>query len=132
MTNALLIIILIVIFFWLVWPSVARWLKRKTIEKMQESILRQMGMPPPPKEKRKRREKTSGRGNNPGPGMRSPHSGPIIPKEYAEDVEFVEIKEYSETTVETRKGTRTEIYHESQVSDAEWVEIKSARAKQDR
>ena len=53
------------------------------------------------------------------------HDGPIIPKEYAEDVEFVETIDYSETVIAAsdRKGNTT-VYHESQVTDVEWEEIK--------
>lgn len=55
--------------------------------------------------------------------------GPIIPKEYAEDVEFVETKNYSESTIDTFMDTQREsgAYHEDQVSDAEWEEIKERK-----
>ena len=55
----------------------------------------------------------------------------IIPKEYAEDVEFVETKDYSSDTIETvaDNGQRRERYRESQVSDVEWEEIKTKSSK---
>lgn len=51
----------------------------------------------------------------------------VIPKEYAEDVEFVEIKEF--TSVKEAYGPEKgkTIVTESQVSDAEWVEIKEKK-----
>lgn len=54
-------------------------------------------------------------------------SGPIIPKEYAEDVEFVETKEFSQTIISQSPADtrRKETFREeSQVSDAEWEEEK--------
>lgn len=48
---------------------------------------------------------------------------PLIPREYAEDVEFVEIKSFSQSTIKETVETEKQ-YHESQVSDVEWVEIK--------
>ena len=131
MFKGLGILLLIILFFWLVWPAIARWLKRKAIQKTNEYIWRKMGMEPPPSQKKRRKE--APRQNSPHRDHRShgPHE-PIIPKEYAEDVEFVETIDYSETEVISHKDDSTEIYHESQISDAEWVEIKPARSKQNR
>ena len=52
--------------------------------------------------------------------------GPIIPKDYAEDVEFVEIKSYSEETVVRRDAAPDggeRIVVESQIEDVEFTEI---------
>lgn len=50
------------------------------------------------------------------------NSGPVIPKEYAEDVEFTEIHSYSEE--HTIAGKESVSYRrESQVSDAEIITI---------
>ena len=122
------ILILIVLFFWLVWPVISRWLKRKAVEKAQDYFFRNMGMEPPKSRNKKsaKRKQESTRDTN---NYRKRKSGPIIPKEYAEDVEFIEIKEYSETSIKYSTEDYSKIYHESQVSDAEWVEIKSSRSK---
>ena len=40
------ILILIVLFFWLFWPSISRWLKRKAMERAETYIRNKMGMPP--------------------------------------------------------------------------------------
>jgi len=61
-------------------------------------------------------------------GPRARQNVPIIPKEYAEDVEFVETIDYSETEIRTdgKPGrASSSSYQESQVSDAEWEEIKN-------
>lgn len=55
-------------------------------------------------------------------GFRRGRSESIIPKEYAEDVEYVEIKEFTGHIEKDAENNTT--YTESQVSDAEWVEIK--------
>ena len=85
-------------------------------------------MPPPPKQERNKKEKTQQRQEHRHHGAHHP----IIPKEYAEDVEFIETIDYSETDVISHKDDSTEIYHESQISDAEWVEIKPTRSKSNR
>lgn len=115
--RGLAILILVVLFFWLCWPYLARWIRRMAMRKAESYIRKKMGMPPPPRGGKKQKQETP---------RRRPHA-PIIPKEYAEDAEFTEIIEY--TSYEARIHTRvsTEEYHESQVSDAEWIEIKSGR-----
>lgn len=67
------------------------------------------------------------------PASPPPAHEPIIPKEYAQDVEFTESHTYSsdininETSADgskTHTHIKQEITVESQVSDAEWEEIK--------
>ena len=131
------ILILIVVFFWLIWPSVSRWLKRKAMERAEDYMRASMGMPPRDKKRRKSEQNREREGyyykrqeNNPygrGGGVKEP----LIPKEYAEDVEFTETKDYSSTytSVETDTSRKREIYHESQISDAEWTDIKESHTK---
>lgn len=46
-------------------------------------------------------------------------------QEYAEDVEFTETKEYSESEIlENESRSERSVYREEQVSDAEYIEIK--------
>ena len=130
------IIILVVLFFWLVWPSISRWLKRKAMERAEDYVRRSMGMPPRDKKSRK-----GNRGQNNAEESRyyqrtrrnpfeNPYGRePIIPKEYAEDVEFTETIDYSEKESFHRTAEKTKIYHESQISDAEWTEIKKPASK---
>lgn len=128
------ILVLVILFFWLVWPVISRWLKRKAMERAEDYMRASMGLPP--REKKKRKEKVSKESprneyfyqrqrRNP---FQSSQRGdePLIPKEYAEDVEFVETKDYSSTETRTRSQKR-ETYHESQISDAEFTEIKNPR-----
>ena len=133
------ILLLIVTVIWLFWPVVSRWLRRKAAEKTEDYIRNAMGMPPRPGSSAERRQRRAGaKTRNNGKSDETADSGdyrgnsynrrqnsPLIPKEYAEDVEFVETKDYSSTsTVETPKGVKQQTFHESQVSDAEWTDIK--------
>lgn len=75
---------------------------------------------------RKKKENSRQSRKRQTPPRHSSSEGPIIPREYAEDVEFTEIHTYSEETVigstanGTRKGKEVE---EEQVSDAEIIEV---------
>ena len=132
------IFLLVVLGFWLLWPIVAKWLRRQAANKAEDFIRNATGMPPRPGSRRDRRERRERErnGNNEEDyyAYRSRQrktryttdNEPLIPKEYAEDVEFVEIKEFSST--ESKKVSETgEIYFESQISDAEYTEIKKNR-----
>lgn len=131
------ILILIVVFFVVIWPYIARWMKRKAMERAEDYMRAQMGMPPRDKKSRKTgrgsreyssREYYSGNTrSNPYGRQRNGHE-PIIPKEYAEDVEFTETKDYSYTETHIDPTKKAETYHESQISDAEWTEVKKSRS----
>lgn len=129
------ILILVVLFFWLCWPAISRWLKRKAMERADSYLRKAMGMPP--------REKKSGRRaggdrysseedfhdtdrfyRQRGYGRRRGDE-PLIPKEYAEDVDFEETISQSENK-EIKPESMTQSYHESQVSDVEYTEVKSS------
>lgn len=132
--RGLAIIILIVVFFWLVWPALSRWLKRKAMERAEDYMRKSMGMPPRDKKSRKKNAENSDAGytyyqrTRRKPYTSNPNE-PLIPKEYAEDVEYVETKDYSESESRLRDGRGFETYHESQISDAEFTEIKKPRTK---
>lgn len=125
---------MVVVFFWLVWPVISRWLKKKAMERAEDYFRKSMGIPP--RDRKKRKSNKSGeekeeyyrqRGKS---GYKTTNSfqGPIIPKEYAVDVEFTETLDYSEKeTID--KNSRKEVYKESQVSDVEFIEIKEDRNK---
>lgn len=88
-----------------------------------------MGMPPRDRSRQSsRKTSSSGRSQyryaSTGPKRRQPSGGPVIPKEYAEDVEFTEIRSYSEESVIAGDGGEVRYASESQVSDAEILEIK--------
>lgn len=112
--------------------------------KAEDFLRSAAGMPPRPGSRKAKKEAANRKngsydsaGNNDSYGYYDPYrsrrrsnryynDGPIIPKEYAEDVEFVETKEFSQTSIDSAgsAGTDRTDWHESQVSDAEWEEIK--------
>ena len=117
---------------------ISRWLKRKAMERAEDYMRQSMGMPP--RDKKKKRNSQSGNTNSQGGyyyqrerrntyGRDRYGNEPLIPKEYAEDVEFTETKDYSSSESENKGGEKLETYHESQVSDAEWTEVKKPRSK---
>lgn len=137
MGVALIIFLLIL----LLWPTIMKWIRAYMARRAEDFIRNATGMPPRPgsRQERKQRERAQTASDSGSRyGRRARKSGwsmspdePIIPKEYAEDVEFVETKDYSETTVGDIDGdghTRVR-YHESQVTDVEWEEIKTKSGK---
>lgn len=120
-------IILLIIIVWLVFgESIKRALYGFIARKAEDSLRRSMGMPPRKEQKKKRsqrRENSSGRST--GRHASGRPGEPVIPKEYAEDVEYVEIKSYSEDTVirEDASGRQTVVESESQIEEAEVISI---------
>ena len=133
------ILILVVLFLWLVWPYIARWLKRKATERAEDYLRASMGMPPRDKKNRKKanyrnseEEQTYYQRQRRNPFSKDRYTkGPIIPPEYAEDVEFTETIDYSSEThkTHTTASGETTSFHESQISDVEFTEIKKPRVK---
>lgn len=137
--KGFLTFIIIFILGLLLWPTVSRWIRAWVMRKVQaktEDYLRSaMGMPPRDtgrNNRRKRRaEDPAASRARPGATRRRGVREPLIPKEYAVDVEYTEIKSYSSDTVIAPDRDQTDkirIRQESQVSDAEWVEIKPKRS----
>lgn len=146
-----LIIVIIVI---VCWPWISRWLKTFLAHRTEDYLRKATGMPPRPGSREDRRRQRASRqacgsqGDQPASSSYSSYSSgpsssysrrsrqrsrtrrgydePIIPPEYAEDVEFVEVKSFSETVIGSPAGN-TRQFHESQVSDAEWVEVREKR-----
>ena len=135
--SGLLILILIFIGIPILWrwlkPYFFRWMQRRT----EDYVRNAMGMPPRDKNKKSRSESrshaytSSGSYSSGASGYRRRgryySSGPLIPKEYAVDVEYTEIRSYSsdETIASDGKNVRYKV--ESQVSDAEIIEIRKDR-----
>ena len=129
------ILILIVVFFWLIWPAISRWLKRKAMERAEDYMRKSMGMPPRDKSKKRKQSNDFQQQNSSYNRQRRNPFGPdkyndepLIPKEYAEDVEFTETKDFSSSET-ANHSKKTESYHESQISDVEWTEIKEPHSK---
>ncbi len=134
--SGLLILILIFIGIPLLWkwlkPYFFRWMQRRT----EDYVRNAMGMPPRDKKKKSRSNArsqaySSSGAYNSGSGYsrrsRYYSSGPLIPKEYAVDVEYTEIRSYSSDETIASDGKTVRYAVESQVSDAEIIEIRKER-----
>lgn len=129
------IFLVIVIIIVLCWPNISRWLKSLMARRAEDYIRRATGMPPRPgsrEERRQQRASSASSGSSGGTdyGRRRQHRRttsrePLIPKEYAEDVEFTETISYSETIIAGDVGKPSEKprHPENQVSDAEWTDL---------
>lgn len=128
------IFLIILILLFLLWPLITRWTQRYMARKAEDFLRNATGMPPRPgSRKAKKQAARETRENVRNSSYNRMHRSrrqsypspnePIIPREYAEDVEFVETKDFSSTTIDN-SGKHISEYHESQVSDAEWEEIK--------
>lgn len=132
--------ILIAIIIWILFGQyIKRWAQRRVMEKMEDAFRAQMGMPSGKEERKRRRraEKDAQRGgerrtgrktqwtHHEGNSQRGADSALQRLKEYAEDVEYVEYKEYSSTTVIAEEtddsGKRRKVIIEEQVTDAEYT-----------
>lgn len=123
--SGLLILLLLFIGLPYLWrwlkPYFYRWMQRRT----EDYVRRAMGMPP--RDKSRSRRGQSGRSygaTSSGRQQHHPSSGPIIPKEYAVDVEYTEIRSYSSEEEIASDGKNVSYTVESQVSDAEIIEIR--------
>lgn len=130
------ILILVILFLWIVWPYIARWLKRKAMERAEDYMRASMGLPPRNKKTRKdnSKQQTGYQEYSQQEKFRNSRrysntNEPLIPKEYAEDVEFVETRDYSQTDSQKQDKKERINYHESQVSDVEFVEVKKSGSK---
>lgn len=128
--SGLLILILIFIGIPLLWrwmkPYFFRWMQMRT----EDYVRSAMGMPPRDKKGKSRsaggrRTYSDSGAQSHGSENRGYHSsGPLIPKEYAVDVEFTEIRSYSSDATIASDDKRVKYKIESQVSEAEIIEIK--------
>ncbi len=129
-----LIIILIPLALWLLRPLIRKWIYRTLERKAEDMLRRAAGMPPRGKKQRSnnaaKEDDTSygadcrSSSYNTGYGY-EPYDGPIIPREYAEDVEFTEYRDYSsDTKIRTSDTGEQSIVIEKQVTDVQWEEIK--------
>lgn len=131
--SGLLILILIFIGIPLLWrwikPYFFRWAQHRT----EDYVRRQMGMPPCDKSRKQSNghQSYSSSGSYGTRGTRARQrgysSGPLIPKEYAVDVEYTEIRSYSSEETIAADGHQVRYSVESQVSDAEIIEIRRDR-----
>lgn len=124
---------MILVLLFLLWPWIARWL-RGFMARRAENLIRRMAGMPPRNGGRTRAKNNEGRQRRYGFGRRKaartedPQEGIRSMREYAEDVEFTEIREYSSDEMHVGDGAprrERRIYREEQVSDAEYTEIRT-------
>lgn len=126
--GRLIIILAIIAIGVMIFPYISRmirgWAMRKIMRMAEERLRRNMGMPPgssPFGDTSRDREE------DPDDSRRRKHAHPdepLIPKEYAEDVEFTEIREYSASTEIQDTDNKVTFRQEEQVTDAEYVVIR--------
>lgn len=130
---SLLIFIAVIVVLWLLWPRISTmvrvWLMKRLQRQAEDYIRKAAGMPRSDESRRSpRREQPrrpdAQRQRNTYYRRTGESDSSDIMKQYAEDVEFTEIHESSASAGRTADGTE---WHESQVSDAEWVEIKTQK-----
>lgn len=142
------VILLILVLIWMIFGDrISAWFRRRMMESVEDRIRQSMGMPSRKEQRRREQEAAKRQRRNDGkfhrpdsnnasygrsnsnPYQEAPHS--ILPKEYAEDVEYTEYKEFSSTTTVTSEtksdgSTTTRVVIEEQVTDVEFVEIKES------
>lgn len=136
MSFVIFLIVLLVL--WMLMPAITRWLRpfiaRWFAQRVEKAFRRAAGMPPPPpsggrKKAEQRRQRKSAGSTSRRRSDSGRRNGPAIPPEYAVDVEYTEIKEYSSDRldIDDASGQTAEVKVEEQVSDAQWVEIKTKK-----
>ena len=131
MGTALLIILVlgVLAIYWLRRhpEKVQAWLARRLMKNMQRRMQEEQRR----QEEAYRRHREEERQQRQQPRSKhrreKGHSGPIIPPEYAQDVEFTESRVYSsdkEATINTDSKGNTRIKVEEQVSDVEWEDVR--------
>lgn len=135
MTSLIIALALIALFYlaWLAMPWIKRRAQQAMINRMEDYVRRAAGMPPREKKRSSnpftRKSQTRGDRQTRSAGRRydEPRPAHIIPPEYAEDVEYVEYKDYgSHGQVRADREGVTYTLQE-QVSDVQWVEIKDKK-----
>lgn len=125
--------ILVCILIWMFFGErIKRWAQQRMMEKVEDAFRARMGMPSAKEERKQRRREEKKERRQQRHEVKKDE--PLIPREYAEDVEYVEYKEFSssttiETEVDPKDDTRRRatVVVESQVTDVEYVEIKSKK-----
>lgn len=125
MTIGTIIAIILIVF--LLWPQITRWITRlmmRSWEKKLRNMAGQFGGAAPPPNEGKRPDGRRRKGNNPPPGSRQKQHPARMMKEVAEDVQYTEVREYSQTTIHTESDGTSTTYSETQVEDVKFTEIK--------
>lgn len=124
MTIGTIIAIILIVF--LLWPQITRWITRlmmRSWEKKLRKMAGQFGGATPPPNDGKRHGGRRRKGDTPPPQPKPKHPARMM-KEVAEDVQYTEVREYSQTTIHTESGDTSTTYTETQVEDVKFTEIK--------
>ena len=118
--------LIILLVLWLLWPYIMKWIQRLMARRAEDILRRMTGQPTRREERRRRRQ--AGRNSTGRPeSQRAPEIHPArMMREVAEDVQFTEELDYSESRLDFEEETprdRRE-YHERQVEDAQYTEIR--------
>lgn len=125
------VFLIILLILALLWPYIMRWMRGYLMRKAEDRLRQMMGAPPRQEERRQRRQQRDDSRRGDTRRRRSnPHPAQAM-KEVAEDVRYTEIIDYSESTstvdVQEENGTRRREYHEEQVEDVKFTEIKNRK-----
>lgn len=134
MGTALVILILVLLIMPGVWRWSRAWLLRRLQRKATDYFFRQAAQAAGVDPDSVRGTRTRGRGSGAGYSRRASERGrdeSIIPREYAEDIEFTEIHEYSsETEIGGHDDSGVSYRCEEQVEEAQIIEISEPRDNQ--
>ncbi len=124
MTIGTIIAIILIVF--LLWPQITRWITRlmmRSWERKLRKMAGQFGGATPPPNDGKRHGGRRRKGDTPPPQPKPKHPARMM-KEVAEDVQYTEVREYSQTTIHTESDDTSTTYTETQVEDVKFTEIK--------
>lgn len=124
MTIGTIIAIILIVF--LLWPQITRWITRlmmRSWERKLRKMAGQFGGATPPPNDGKRHGGRRRKGDTPPPQPKPKHPARMM-KEVAEDVQYTEVREYSQTAIHTESGDTSTTYTETQVEDVKFTEIK--------
>lgn len=129
------VVLIAIILLVVSWPYIMRfaapYFQRWMMGKFEDRLRRMAGMPTRKEEKKAAKKAgKNNRNNKSGDPWRTAATAgnshePIIPKDYAEDVEFVEVKTFKQTEIVTEiSENQDKIIYESQIEDVEFVEYR--------
>lgn len=114
-----------------IMKKLSGWFGRFMAGRAEDMMRRMMGMPSRKEEKRRaRKNRKTGKEKNrtySGASENAPsRSAPAaeMMQSVAVDVQYTEIKEFDSTTIVEDDGKSASVYHEEQVTDVEFIEIK--------
>ncbi len=98
MSSIILIIIILLLFFF--WPQIVAWLRQFMARRAENAIRRMFGMPSRKEEERARQKYQERTKHSEAQQKRETAADDIVKamQQYAEDVDFVEIKEDTDDT----------------------------------